>query len=136
MTQKKKNTTKAKSSGRTKRSSRKSTKPMQIIDGKSDVEEIKNLEELLGVKQANPFGTTNLSVLEEKMSEMGLSDLQGFAVHIGILPSGNKAALKNKIKKQFHSHAGAGAGYHINYNRPMVEPGSQAEKDILKILNS
>tara|TARA_R100000008_G_C3534001_1_gene140911 strand:+ start:131 stop:667 length:537 start_codon:yes stop_codon:yes gene_type:complete len=109
---------------------------MEVADGKkSDIEKMKDLEDLLGVKQTNPFGTTSLAVLEENMDGMGLSDLQALAVRIGILPSGNKLSLKNKIKRQFKSHPGAGAAYHIGFQKPLVDPGSPEAKKILKILN-
>ena len=106
---------------------------LQVADGKNDIEKIKNLEDLLGVKQTNPFGTTNKEVLEERMHEMTLTDLQTFAIKIGILPSGNKLSLKNKILRSFKSHAGAGSGYIIGYNQPLVDPLSKTAEEILKI---
>jgi len=106
---------------------------LQVADGKNDIEKIKNLEDLLGVKQTNPFGTTNKEVLEERMHEMTLTDLQTFAIKIGILPSGNKLSLKNKILRSFKSHAGAGSGYNIGYNQPLVDPSSKTAEEILKI---
>lgn len=106
---------------------------LQVADGKNDIEKIKDLEDLLGVKQTNPFGTTNKEVLEERMNEMTLTDLQTFAVKVGILPSGNKLSLKNKILRSFKSHAGAGSGYNIGYNQPLVDPSSKTAEEILKI---
>jgi len=106
---------------------------LQVADGKNDIEKIKNLEDLLGVKQTNPFGTTNKEVLEERMHEMTLTDLQTFAIKVGILPSGNKLSLKNKILRSFKSHAGAGSGYNIGYNQPLVDPSSKTAEEILKI---
>lgn len=106
---------------------------LQVADGKNDIEKIKDLEDLLGVKQTNPFGTTNKEVLEERMNEMTLTDLQTFAIKIGILPSGNKLSLKNKILRSFKSHAGAGSGYNIGYNQPLVDPSSKAAEEILRI---
>jgi len=106
---------------------------LNVADGKSDIEKIKNLEDLLSVKQSNPFGTTSKAVLDEKMNEMTLTDLQTFAIKIGILPSGNKLSLKNKISRAFKSHAGAGSGYNIGYNQPLVDPSSNAAEEILRI---
>jgi hypothetical protein len=34
---------------------------------------------------------------------MNLTDLQSFAVKVGVFPSGNKTVLKNKIKRAFES---------------------------------
>ena len=110
---------------------------LNVADGKrteeTDLEKIKDLEELLGVKQSNPFRTTSEGVLKERMDGMTLADLQGLAIQVGILPSGNKLNLKTKINKAFKSHAGAGAGYNIGWQRPLVDPSSDAAAEILKI---
>ena len=116
-----------------KKAVKKDVNDLNIADGKDDIEKIKNLEDLLGVKQTNPYGTTSEAVLEERMNEMTLTDLQTFAIRVGILPSGNKLTLKNKIKKSFKSHAGAGSGYNIGYNQPLVDPSSKAAEEILRI---
>lgn len=114
-----------------------SVEKLQVADGKhaiaKDIGEIKDLEDLLGVKQTNPFRTTNEAILKERMGEMTLSDLQSMAVQVGILPSGNKLNLKTKITKAFKSHAGAGTGYNIGWQRPLVDPSSDAAAAILKI---
>ena len=114
-------------------SNKKNINDLNIADGKDDIEKIKNLEDLLGVKQTNPYGTTSDAILEERMNEMTLTDLQTFAIRVGILPSGNKLILKNKIKKSFKSHAGAGAGYNVGYQKPLVDPSSDAAENILRI---
>jgi len=123
-----------------KASAKKSTKrkgnlldSLQVTDGKTDIEKIKHLEALLGVQQTNPFRTTSGDILQERMTEMTLTDLQAFAVTVGILPSGNKLSLKTKITRAFKSHAGAGAAYNIAYQRPLVDPLSKEAADILRI---
>jgi hypothetical protein len=108
---------------------------LQVADGKSELDQIKDLEDLLGVKQSNPFRTTSKAVLEERMGEMTLTDLQTMAIQVGILPSGNKLTLKNKIVRAFKSHAGAGAGYNIGFQKPLVDPSSDAAAEILRISN-
>jgi hypothetical protein len=124
---------KAVSSKSVKKSTKKKATDLKVIDGRTDLEKVKDLEELLSVKQVNPFGTTNKEVLEEKMNEMTLTDLQTFAIKVGILPSGSKLSLKNKLLRAFKSHAGAGAGYNTGFNRPLVDPKSKAAAEILKI---
>jgi len=129
----KKNTSKKVSAKKSAKGDKKELDKMQVADGKTDIEKIKSLEDLLGVKQSNPYQTTNGAVLEERMAEMTLTDLQSFAIRVGILPSGNKLSLKNKITRAFKSHAGAGAGYNIAYQRPLVDPSSKEAEDILRI---
>ena len=129
----KKNTSKKASAKKSPRRKVGSLDNLQIADGKSDIQKIKDLETLLGVQQVNPFRTTSGDILQERMTEMTLTDLQAFAVSVGILPSGNKLSLKNKITRAFKSHAGAGAAYNIAYQRPLVDPLSKEAEDILRI---
>ena len=116
-----------------KKSPAKKVKDLKIADGRTDLEKVKDLEELLSVKQVNPFGTTNKEVLQEKMDEMTLTDLQTFAIKVGILPSGSKLSLKNKLLRAFKSHAGAGTGFNTGFNKPLVDPNSKNAAEILKI---
>ena len=113
--------------------SKKKLDKLQVADGESDLERIESLEDLLGVKQTNPFRTTSKTVLEARMSEMTLTDLQALAVNVGILPSGNKLSLKEKIGRAFQSHPGAGAAYNIGFQRPLIDPSSDAAAEILRI---
>ena len=116
-----------------KKSTAKKVKDLKIADGRTDLEKVKDLEELLSVKQVNPFGTTNKEVLQDKMDEMTLTDLQTFAIKVGILPSGSKLSLKNKLLRAFKSHAGAGTGFNTGFNKPLVDPNSKNAAEILKI---
>jgi hypothetical protein len=137
MVQKKAKSTRRKTTTKKSPAPKKDITRMKVADGKDSlaqsVEEVKDLEQLLGVAQSNPFRTTSSEILQERMGEMTLADLQGLAVQVGIIPSGNKLNLKTKIMKAFKSHGGAGAGYNIGWQKPLVDPSSQAARDILKI---
>ena len=111
----------------------KKVEDLKVVDGKSEIEKVKSLEEILGVKNANPFGTHNEEELKSMMNAMTITDLQTFGIKVGILPSGNKMILKNKILKAFKTHEGAGMGYNIGYSKPLIDPASEAAKNILKI---
>jgi|TARA_Y100000289_G_scaffold19707_1_gene19031 hypothetical protein len=118
---------------KTKKSTAKKVEDLKVVDGKSDKEKVKDLEQILGVKNANPFGTHSEEELVERMNGMTITDLQTFGIKVGILPSGNKMILKNKILKAFKTHEGAGMGHNIGYITPMMDPNSEAAKNILKI---
>lgn len=103
---------------------------LNYIDGKHTVEQIKELEELVGIKESNPYGTTSLDVLEARMSEMNMWELQEFAVKVGVFPNGTRAALKGKLSKEFQSY-NQGKGRHIVL--PSAQSvGSHLSKDQLK----
>lgn len=116
-----------------KKTSTKKVENLKVVDGRTDKEKIKDLEEILGVKNANPFGTHSEEELNSMMNGMTITDLQTFGIKVGILPSGNKMILKNKILKAFKTHEGAGMGHNIGYNKPMLDPNSEAAKNILRI---
>ena len=118
-----------------KRTPRKKVETLQVVDGKEkDIQRIKELEEVLGTAEVNPFGTNSRDILEQNLKEMTLADLQTFAVKVGVLPSGNKTNLKDKIFKAFKETPGAGAGYNVGLSKPIVDPTSEAGKQALKAL--
>ena len=95
--------------------SKKASTPLEslnYIDGKHTVEQIKELEQLVGIKETNPYKTTSLEVLEARMSEMNMWELQEFAVKVGVFPSGTRTALKAKLAKEFEAY-NHGKGRHI-----------------------
>lgn len=65
------------------------------------IKRAKELEELVGIKQVNNFGTTIPEVFEENISKMSVAELQELAVKVGVFPNGTRTALKNKLSKAF-----------------------------------
>lgn len=132
-TQKTKRTTKAKAS-KSKQSEK--LKAISRTTGKSydqTVERAKELEEILGIKKMNPFKTSDVRVLEEKMSAMNLTDLQALAVKAGVFPSGNTRVLKNKLRKAFKALGGT-ATVQIT-EKPFIDPTDPKNKDIVDLYN-
>ena len=88
-----------------------------VIDGKAadyadgqekDKQRARDLEEILGIKELNPFKTANAEDFDKDLSDMGLNDLRTLAVKSGVFPSGNKTTLKNKLRKEFKVRAMGG----------------------------
>ncbi len=120
---------------RTKRVSKKQElETMQVADGKTDVEEIRNLEKIMGVHQVNPFKTNTLEVFEENIAGMNLTDMQRLAVKAGLLPSGNRTTLKNKLLKEFKARTQGGKGNSVMVTKPIVDPESPQGKKLAALL--
>jgi hypothetical protein len=107
--------------------------------GKSDSP---SLEELLSTREINPFGTTELETLEDNLSSMNLNDLQRLAVQAGVMPSGNRTALKNKLKREFKKYSQSIKHTCLSTNHdivtqetPVVDPDSEQGKSLKKLLN-
>lgn len=72
--------------------------------GKMDdeaIEKVKKLEEILGIKTVNPFGTNDPNIFGAQLKDSNLSDLQNLAMRVGIFPEGSLARLRDKLKKEF-----------------------------------
>jgi hypothetical protein len=80
-----------------------------LADGKKiedpDIQKVKELEEILGIKKMNPFGTSNIEVFKEKLAEMTMLDLQNMCEKLGIFGSGSRMELKEKLMRQFKQHS-------------------------------
>jgi hypothetical protein len=116
-------------------------KEVEFIDGKTSAEEEHKLSmdiEAILSPPKNPFGMTSLEELENSLKDMNLRQMQELAVKASVFPSGNKTALKNKIKKEFVSKFGATGSKQKFTNaieKPIVDPDSELAKDIIDILN-
>ena len=78
---------------------------LKQVNGKEDsIERAKELEELVGIKQVNPFGTSIASVFEENINNMSMVELQELAVKAGVFPGGNRTAFKLKLNKAFSEY--------------------------------
>ena len=79
---------------------------LSFADGKQEekIRKAKELEELVGLNQVNPYGTSIASVFEEKLNQMAIVDLQSLAVKVGVFPSGTQTSLKKKLKSSFRDY--------------------------------
>jgi hypothetical protein len=122
-------------------SSKKSTlEGLVQTNGKSyaqSVDTVRKLEDLLDVKQTNPFGTGDLRILEENLSSMNLSDMQEVAVRAGIFPNGNKTVLKNKLIKAFKNLGLGVVESVVDKGSPVqLDPRNPRHKSIIDYLNN
>jgi len=127
---------KKRSTAKKKNTPKKKVEALQVADGMTkEITKIRELETILGTAEVNAFGTNSMEVLEDNIKGLTLTDLQTFAVKVGVLPSGNKTNLKNKIIKAFRETPGAGAGYNIGaMTKPIVDPSSKVGKAALKAI--
>ncbi len=109
-------------------------KKLSYIDGKTaeaveDKEKIRDLEKLLNPSSLhNPFKVTNAEDLDKKLGDMSLPELQSLSVEVGVFPSGSKATLKNKLKKEFKNRFFLGKGKVISTTSPVADYSSMTEE--------
>ena len=113
-------------------------KEMEYTDGKDhlaeEVAEARNLEDLLGFAETNPFGVSSGEDFDEKIEELSLTELQEMAVNAGVFPSGTKALLKNKLRKSFGQYTHGGSRKVVQITKPIVDPESKQGKALLKLM--
>jgi len=115
---------------------------LNLIDGKvtpppsedNDIKKVKELEEILGIKRVNPFGTYNLEIFKEKLSEMTNVDLQHLCERIGIFASGSRQELKDKLLREFKSVSRGTISVTKESPTVKLDPNNPLHKETLRIL--
>ena len=109
-----------------------------LADGKKiedpDITKIKEMEEILGIKKSNPFGTSNLEIFKEKLTEMTLIDLQRMCEKIGIFASGSRQDIKEKLVREFKSTNKGSISMLVQNPAIILDPNNPKHKKTLKIL--
>tara|TARA_Y100000592_G_C5262049_1_gene217842 strand:- start:64 stop:525 length:462 start_codon:yes stop_codon:yes gene_type:complete len=130
---------KLKTSKSAKKPATKSTKKIEQIHGKieedtisSTVRKSKALDQILGIRQNNPFKCDNLSDFEESLRGKNLTDLREIAVSAGIFPSGNPTILRKKLIKGFQDFMKGGGrdSAPIPVDQPSKFPNSEKQARI------
>lgn len=110
---------------------------LQQTNGKSyedQVSRARELEDILGVAKINPFKTNDKRVFAEMLEGMNLTDLQSFAVKVGVFPSGNKTVLRNKIKRAFDSSLHGKGSVQIMGEPMALDPEDPKHKELIDYL--
>ena len=111
----------------------------EVTDGKDrdseEIQKMKDLEEILGIRQMNPYGTINREIFDEKLDDMTLTDMQSLAMQIGYPPTRNRMDLKRGIRKSFDSflkHHSVGA---VFQPQPIFDQNSPNYKETVKLFS-
>jgi hypothetical protein len=111
---------------------------LNLTDGKvnedPDIKKVKELEEILGIKKVNPFGTYNLEVFQEKLSEMTALDMQKLCERVGIFASGSRKELKDKLLREFKAVGRGTISMTTESPSVKLDPNNPLHKKTLKIL--
>ena len=105
----------------------------KIEDG--TIEKIQEIEEILGVKDVNNFGTNDINVLEAQMKEMNLADLQNLCGKVRLFSSGNKVQRIDKLRKEFSRTTKGQRTIALQQERSVCHPEHPAHNEAKKILS-
>ena len=110
---------------------------LQQTNGKSyedQVAKARELEDILGIAKINPFKTNDKRVFADMLQDMNLTDLQAFAVKVGVFPAGNKTVLKNKIKRAFDASLHGKGSVQIMGEPMKLDPNNPKHKEVIDYL--
>jgi hypothetical protein len=65
------------------------------------LKKVANLEEVLGIKTTNPFGTNEPDIFEKSLKGATVSDLQNLCTKVGIFPDSARDRMKQKLREEF-----------------------------------
>jgi len=80
----------------------------EITDGKSrqeEIQKVRELEDLLGIQQMNPYKTLDRKVFEENLSFMSVAEMTSMCREVGINPPRTLRAVKNGLLESFDMYA-------------------------------
>tara|TARA_Y100001951_G_scaffold48140_1_gene37951 strand:+ start:595 stop:1044 length:450 start_codon:yes stop_codon:yes gene_type:complete len=102
------------------------------------LEVLKEVEVMYGTGEVNNFGTNDINILKDKLSNLTKADLQSFARKVGINPYYQPSALKQNIIKEFHRYQAKGNIFTAPVPTPALEldPDNPEHKELLDWLNS
>jgi hypothetical protein len=137
MANKKTTTSKSTASKKTTAQKKVSLDSLEQTNGKSyedQVAKARELEDILGIPKINPFKTNDKRVFKEMLEDMNLTDLQSFAVKVGVFPAGNKTVLRNKIKRAFESSLHGKGSVQIMGEPMKLDPNNPKHKEVIDYL--
>lgn len=137
MANKKTKTSKSTASRKSTAKKKVSLDSLQQTNGKTyedQVAKARELEDILGIAKINPFKTNDKRVFSEMLQEMNLTDLQSFAVKVGVFPAGNKTVLRNKIKRAFESSLHGKGSVQIMGEPMKLDPSNPQHKEVIDYL--
>lgn len=137
MANKKTKTSKSTASRKSTAKKKVSLDSLQQTNGKSyedQVAKARELEDILGIAKINPFKTNDKRVFKEMLEEMNLTDLQAFAVKVGVFPAGNKTVLRNKIKRAFESSLHGKGSVQVMGEPIKLDPNNPQHKEVIDYL--
>lgn len=109
----------------------------EITDGKDrsaeEIQKLKDLEEILGIKQANSYGTFDRDIFKEKLLDMSMTELQSLAMQVGFPPTRDRIALRKGLEKSFDTFLKSHSVGAVFQAKPVFDQNSPNYKEAVKL---
>ena len=73
----------------------------QRDDKEEQIKQVKELEDLLGIEQMNPFKTLDKDIFEQNLSSMSVSDISNMCQNVGLNPPPYVNQMKKALSTAF-----------------------------------
>ena len=110
-----------------------------VTDGKDrnkfekDLAEVKELEELLGMPQMNPYGTLNKELFKRRLESCSASELTDLAARVGLPRERNMQLLRQSLMKSFDFYAEKHDVTVQGQAKPIIDPSSPDYESAVKL---
>ena len=111
----------------------------EVTDGKERdkkqeaLEEVKELEELLGMPQMNPYGTLNRDIFRQKLESSSASELTDLAARVGVPRERNMNLLRKSLLQSFDFYAQKHNVTVQGNAKPIIDPSSPDYEKTVKL---
>lgn len=118
-----------------------SLESLEITTGKlpedEQLERVRKLEEGLGTRRTNLFGTTELTIFEERMATMTRADMQNLAHKVGVDQNLDQPRLRKALKNAFIQASkdfGGGLRFKPQAVQRRLDPHSPKDLKLMRML--
>lgn len=112
-----------------------------VVDGKErseledKIEKTKQLEDLLGIKDVNPYGTNNKDVFASNLGSMSIGEMTTLAQRVGLPASSidTPSLLKKNLLKSFDIYVQQNNVTVAGQAQPAIDPKAENYDEVKKL---
>jgi hypothetical protein len=116
-----------------------SLEEFDVVDGKARdakaeaIKKTRELEELLGIPQCNPYQTLSQDVFSERLENASIAELTDIAVRVGVTPARHAKLLRKDLQKSFDIFVKQHNVSIVGEARPVIDPSSPDYDSAVKL---
>jgi hypothetical protein len=116
-----------------------SLEEFDVTDGKARdakskaVKETRELEELLGIPQCNPYQTLSREVFAERLEHASVAELTDLAVRVGVTPAKHANLIRRDLQKSFDIFVKQHDVSIVGEAKPVIDPSSPDYDSAVKL---
>ena len=116
-----------------------SLEEFDVTDGKSrdakaeSIKKTRELEDLLGIKQCNPYQTLSKDVFADRLANASVAELTDLATRVGVTPAKHAKLLRKDLQKSFDIFVTQHNVTVAGHAEPILDPSSPDYDSAVKL---